>query len=204
MYASYLAAVSRADEAVRESLVAHELDPFSLAIHVEAAWNSYMARVYERAAGEALRTLDLEPLFAPAHSTLGLVYEQTGRFNEAVTALEKARTAAEGHPATLAALAHALASAGRIEDSRVILEQMVELSRQQHVPPYWLALAHAGVDERDAALDALDRAYQQHDVWLVWLGTDPRFDVVRGEPRFVEILRRIGLTPRADSAQSGR
>jgi hypothetical protein len=53
------------------------------------------------------------------------------------------------------------------------------------------------------ALDALDNAYQQHDVMLVWLGVDPRLDPVRGEQRYFDLLRRIGLTPRAGSARSG-
>ena len=204
IYASYLAAVGRPEEALREIRLALELDPFSLPIRVESAYNSYMARNYERALEEALRTLDLEPEFAPAQSILGQIYERQGRYEEAVAALEKARTLANEHPATLAGLAQVLASAGRIEEARVFAGRLTESSRQQHVSPFWLAVAYAGIGERTAALGALEKAYEQHDVILVWLGTEPRLDSLRAEPRFIEILRCIGLTPRADSAGSGR
>jgi tetratricopeptide (TPR) repeat protein len=203
MYASYLAAVGRAEESLREGKLAHELDPFSLVISMEIAWNCYMARDYERAAEEALRTLDLEPQFAAAQSTLGLVYEQKGQFEDALLALEKTRAAAGGHPSTLAALSHTLASAGRTEEAQVMLGQLTQFSEQHNVCHFWLAVAHAGIGETETALDALDNAYQQHDVMLVWLGVDPRLDPVRGEQRYFDLLRRIGLTPRAGSARSG-
>jgi len=203
MYASYLSAVGRAEESWREGKLAHELDPFSLVISMEIAWNCYMARDYERAAEEALRTLDLEPQFAAAQSTLGLVYEQKGQFEEALLALEKTRAVAGGHPSTLAALSHTLASAGRWGEARAMLGQLTQFSEQHNVCHFWLAVAHAGMGETAAALDALDNAYQQHDVMLVWLGVDPRLDPVRGEPRYFDLLRRIGLTPRAGSARSG-
>jgi tetratricopeptide (TPR) repeat protein len=188
---------------VRESDLGLELDPFSLPIRVEVAYNRYMAGDYRRALEEALRTLELEPQFAPARSILGLIYEQEGRYDEAVAALEDARNLSEGHPATQAALAHVLAAAGRTGEARALVDQLAELSRRQHVSPFWLALAYAGVEEKAAALEALETAYERHDVMLVWLGTEPRLDALRPEPRFVELLRRIGLTPRAGSARSG-
>ena len=202
MYASYLAAVGRPEESMRETHLALELDPFSLPIRVEAAYNAYMSHDCERALEEALRTLELEPEFAPAQSILGQIYAQLGRYEEAISAIEKSRVLAKEHPATLAALAHVLASAGRMEEARALTDRLAELSRQQHVSPFWLALAYAGVDEKAAALDALEKAYEQHDVILVWLGTEPRMDSLRAEPRFVQILRRIGLTRLADSARA--
>ena len=203
MYASYLAAVGRAAESLREGRLAHELDPFSLVISMEIAWNCYMARDYERAAEEALRTLDLEPQFPAAQSTLGLVYEQQGRHEESLLALERTRAATGDHPSTLAALCHTLASAGRTEDARAVLGQLTQFSEQHAVSHFWLAVAQAGLGEKAAALDSLDRAYQHHDVMLVWLGVDPRLDAVRGEQLYFDLLRRIGLSPRAGSARSG-
>ena len=84
-----------------------------------------------------------------------------------------------------------------------MLGQLMQFSEQYHVSHFWLAVAHAGIGETEMALDALDNAYQQHDVMLVWLGVDPRLDPVRGEPRYFDLLRRIGLAPRAGSARSG-
>ena len=203
MYASYLAAVGRPEESQRETLLALELDPFSLPIRVEAAYNAYMADDYQRALEEAIRTLDLKPQFAPAQSVLGQIYEQQGRYEEAIAALEKARVLADEHPATIAALAHAHAGAGRVEEARLMTGQLTERAHQQHISPFWLAIAHAGAGEKNAALDALEKACDQHDVLLVWMGTEPRLDSLRAEPRFIQILRRTGLTPLADSARSG-
>ena len=203
MYASYLAAVGRSVESLREIRLALDLDPYSLPIRTEAAYNCYMSADYQRALEEALRTLDLEPQFAPARSILGQIYEQQGRYEEALTALEEARVLANEHPATLAALSHVLASAGQMEEAHALTAQLTERAGQQHISPVWLALAHAGIGEKNAALDALEKAYEQHDVILVWLGTEPRLDSLRRDPRFIEILRRIGLTPLAGSARSG-
>ncbi len=204
MYAAYLAAVGRSEESLRESRLALELDPLSLPIRLEVAYNRYMAHDYERALDEALRTLELEPQFAPAQSILGQIYEQQGRYDEAIAASESARDLADGHPATLASLVHIHAGAGRTQEASELLGKLADISRLQHVSPYWLALAYEGVGETCAALDNLEKAYEQHDVILVWLGTEPRFDKLRSEPRFAELLRRIGLSLAADSARSGR
>src|SRR5882724_1085788 len=203
MYAAFLAAVGRAEEAMRESRLALELDPFSLVISMEIAWNYYMARDYKRAAEEALRTLELEPQFPAAQSTLGLAYEQERRYDEAIATLEKVRDATDGHPATLSALAHALASAGRIEEACALIDRLTDLSARQYISPVWIAVAYAGVGKTAAAFEELEKAFEQHDVTLVWLARDPRLDNLRHEPRFKELLRRINLLPNADSARSG-
>jgi TolB-like protein/Tfp pilus assembly protein PilF len=204
IYASFLAAVGRAEESLRESRLALELDPFSLPIRLEVAYNRYMAHDYETALEEALRTLELEPEFAPAQSILGQVYEQQGRYDEAVQASENARNLAQGHPATLASLVHILAGAGRWQEARELFGRLTDNARQYHVSPYWLALAYAGTGQTAEALNELENAYEQHDVILVWLGTEPRFDSLRSEPRFAGLLARIGLSRLADSACSGR
>jgi TolB-like protein/Tfp pilus assembly protein PilF len=202
MYASYLSVVGRPEESLRESRMALELDPYSLPIRVEVAYNCFMARDYDRALEEALRTLELEPQFAPAQSVLGQIYEQQSRYDEALTALESARTLSQGHPATLASLVHLLASAGRGREAVELLARLMAISREQHVSGFWLAVALAGTGETTAALDALYQAYQQRDVMLVWLGTEPRLDSLRGEPRLIDLLRLIGLSPRTGTARS--
>jgi TolB-like protein/Tfp pilus assembly protein PilF len=204
MYASFLAAVGRARESSNASRLALELDPFSLPIRVEGAYNLYMGRDYERALEEVLRTLDLEPQFAPAQSILGCIYEQKGRYDEAITAIERARDLSGAHPATQASLIHILAAAGRMQEARDFLNKLEDLSGRRHVSSFWMALAYAGVGDTSAALDELHKAFEQRDVILVWLGTEPRLDPLRAEPRFAELVRRMGLSPLADSARSGR
>lgn len=203
MYASYLTAMGRPHEAINEIRLAQELDPLSLVISMEISWNSYMAREYDRAAEEALRTLDLQPQFAPAQHVLGLAHAQKGRFEESMAALEQAREASAGNAALLGALGHVLAKSGRTEEARAILDELTEASRQQFVSSYWPAMIHAGLGETSAALAWLEKGCEQHDVWLVWLGTDPRLDGLRNEPRFTNLLRCVGLLPNAGTAHAG-
>jgi DNA-binding NtrC family response regulator/TolB-like protein len=119
--------------------------------------------------------------------------EQMGKYEEAIAAFQTALTGSGGNPVPLAALAHVYAAAGRRGEAKRKLSELDQLSKQAYVPPYWMALVHAGVDEKDAAFEWLERAYEDRDVWLVWLKREPRFDVLRSDPRFENLLRRIGL-----------
>jgi tetratricopeptide (TPR) repeat protein len=193
-YAAHLCALGRSAEAIRQIQRAHEIEPMSLPISMEVAWNLYMVRQYDRAIEQAMKTLDLEPRFASAQHVLALAYEQKGRYEEAIAALLKALEA-EGHPATVAGLGHVLALAGRKSEATGMLDRLEKTSRQSHVSPYWFALVHEGLNDKAASLDALDQAYVQQDVWLVWLKADPRLDGLRGEWGFQELLRRVGLVP---------
>jgi tetratricopeptide (TPR) repeat protein len=137
----------------------------------------------------------MEPLFAPAQHTLGLAYEQMGKPEEAIGAFQRALTGSGGNSVPLAAIAHAYASAGRRREATEKLNELRQLAREAYVPPYWLALSHAGLDEKDVAFEWLEAAYEQRDVWLVWLKCEPRFDVLRSDPRLENLLRRIRLLP---------
>ena len=194
-YADHLAATGKTQEAMREIVKAQELDTLSLVYSMEIAWNWFMAGEYERALKQSLTTLEMEPLFTPAQHTLGLACEQMGRYEEAVAALQKALTGSGGNPVPLAALAHVYAVAGPRCEATKKLDELQQLSQAAYVPPYWMALVSAGLGENDAAFEWLERAYDDRDVWLVWLKREPRFDVLRSDPRFEHLLRRIGLLP---------
>lgn len=193
VYADYLLAMGRPDEAMKEIELAQDQDPLSLVICVEVAWNSYMARAYDRAIEQSLRTLEMEPLFHPASYALGLAYEQQARYAEAVAAFERARDGSSGNPATLAALGHVFALMGRRQEAHRILAQLKELSARMYISPFWPAIICAGLAETDAALDWLERAYAERDVWLVWLKVDPRLDVLRADMRFQNLRWRVFL-----------
>jgi tetratricopeptide (TPR) repeat protein len=192
-YADCLAVVGRPEEAIREIVNAQELDPLSLVYSMEIAWNWFMARQYERALEQSFKTLEMEPLFTPAQHTLGLAYEQMGKHEEAIAAFQRALTSSGGNPVPLAPLAHVYALAGRKREATKKLNELLQLSKTGYVPPYRMALVHAGLGEKDAALEWLERACSARDVWLVWLKREPRFDVLRSDPRFEHLLRRIGL-----------
>ncbi|HTG62860.1 MAG TPA: tetratricopeptide repeat protein, partial [Terriglobia bacterium] len=132
-------------------------------------------------------------LFTPAQHTLGLAYEQMGKYEESIAAFEKAVSGSGRNPVPLAAMAHAYARAGRRREATEILNELRQLAREAYVSPYWFALLHTGLGEKEAAFEWLEREYVARDVWLVWLKREPRFDVLRSDPRFEHLLRCIGL-----------
>ena len=199
VYADYLLATGRPDEAVKEIELAQDQDPLSLVICAESAWNSYMAREYERSVAQSLRTLEMEPAFHPANYTLGLAYEQQSRHEEAVAAFARALEGSGGNPAALAALGHVFALMGRREEARQTLARLTEMSKHAYISPFWPAIVCLGLNERDASLEWLEKAYAERDVWLVWLKVDPRLDPLRSDARFVNLLRRV--FPTGDAAK---
>ena len=193
MYAAYLAALDRPEEAMREIQLAHELDPLSLVIRMEIAWNLYMARDYDGAIAQAVHTLESAPDFASARHIWGMACQQKGRYEEAAGAYEKVHSASAGHAAPLAGLGHLLAATGRREEALAILAQLLEMASQTYLSPIWPAMVHAGLGQHEEALECLEKAGAERDIWLVWLKTEPRFDVLREEPRFQQLLLKVGL-----------
>lgn len=193
-YADLLAALKRSGAAAEEMNRALELDPLSLTINMELAWIHYMARDYSRAIEQSLKTLEIEPSFSPAYHVLGLAKEQTGDLEEAVAACAKAHQYSGDNPISLAALGHTHASAGCRPEARKLLAKLKARAGKGYVPPYSLALISAGLGDREQALGWLEKAYEEKDVWLVWLQTDPRLDSVRTDSRFRQIAVRMGIS----------
>jgi tetratricopeptide (TPR) repeat protein len=193
LYADHLSAMGRPQEAIQQIRSAQELEPLSLVISMEMAWILYMARDFQGAFEQSWKTLALEPRFAAAQNTLGLAYEQMGMHDEAIVEFQNARVCSDGHPAAIAALAHAYASAGKRQEAAEMLSELQHVSRHRYVSPYWLSIVYAGVNEHDRAFESLEKACDERDIWLVWLRAEPRFDCLRSHARFDDLLRRIGL-----------
>jgi TolB-like protein/tetratricopeptide (TPR) repeat protein len=192
-YANLLSAAGRSEEAMEQMRLAQELDPLSPVIDMEMAWNRYMARDFQGAEEQSWKALAVEPRFAAAQHTLGLAYEQMGMIEEAMVELQNARTCSGGRPSTLAALGHAYATAGRTSEARELLCELQQMSQHRYVSPYWCGILYRGLGEDDLALESLEKAYQERDLWLIWLGVEPRFDGLRSNARFEELLRNIRL-----------
>ncbi len=199
-YAALLAGVGRFAESMVQIGRAHELDPLSVVVSMEAAWALFMARDYDQAIQQAWRVTDMEPEFASAQFILGLACEQKGRFGDARVALERSLIGSQGHPAGLASLGHVLAAMGHVEESRRMLERVNQLAARRYVAPFWLSILSAGLGDTNAALEHLARGYTQGDVWMVWINTDPRLDGLRGDARFQDLLRRVGFGVQAAGA----
>jgi len=179
MYAALLSALERHAEAIQEIRRAQQLDPLSLLINAEVAWDLYMSRDYQGAADQAWRTLAMEPKFAPAQHALGLAYQQMGMLEEAVVEFQNARACSANHPAAVAALGFAYALAGERCQAEELLRELEHRSENRNVSAYWIALILAGLGENNKAGKWLEQAREDRDVWLVWLRAEPRFDGLR-------------------------
>jgi len=195
LYADFLSSMGRSEEAMQEIHTAQELDPLSLVISMEVAWNWYMAREYQPSLEQSLKTLEIEPNFTPAYHTLGLACVQLGKYTEAIEAFEKAKESSGGNQVVVAALGHAYAASGEERQAAKALTELAQMAQRSYVPPYWRAIVHAGLGQQDEGLECLEKACEERDVWLVWLKAEPRFDSLRSGSRFENLLRRISLVP---------
>jgi DNA-binding winged helix-turn-helix (wHTH) protein/Tfp pilus assembly protein PilF len=181
-YGSYLTAMDRPREAFAELERARELEPVSLLINVEIAWALYMARDFAGAAEQAWKTLAIESRYAAAQHVLGLAYEQLGLIEEALVELGNARTCSGDQPATLAALAHLHAAAGKPKEASEMLEALHRLAQYRYVSPYWYAIAYAGLGDDETVREWLAKAFAERDVWLTWAKVEPRLAGFRDTP----------------------
>jgi tetratricopeptide (TPR) repeat protein len=101
----------------------------------------------------------------------------------------------ERNPKLLSALGHAYAVSGERDKANQILTELREASRQRYVNPYLLAVIYLGLGDKDQAFVWLDKAFQDRSSFLIWLKVEPQFDSLRDDPRFQDLLRRVGLMP---------
>ena len=182
---------------------AQALDPLSLIVNTDVACALYYARRFEDSIRQCRWVLDAEPNFVTAHYRAGLAYEQLGEYVEAVNAFQTAiALSAEGSAAEAmapfkggsdarASIAHTYALMGKREAARRILAELEERASQSYVPPHDIAMIYSGLGEKDEAFRWLKAAYDERFSLLVFLELDPRFDNLRADPRFANLLGRV-------------
>ena len=192
-YAMYLTLMGRTEEAVVEVRRALQLDPLSLIINVTLAWVYYVIRQYEEALAQCERTIELDPNFPPGRYVTGVVCEKIGMYGRGISELEVALRLSGDAPAYVAQLGAIYANAGELEAAMKVLGELQELSQRRYVMPYYLAIIYSGLKRRDEAFYWLGKAYEEHAAWATFTKTDPRLDGLRSDPRFDNLLRRIGF-----------
>ena len=185
--------VGRVDESLSAGRRALDLEPLDLANNSHQGWHFLFTRQYDHAIESLRKTIDLDPNFIVGRWYLGLVHEQQGAFADAITQFSECVRLTGQRPSMVALLGHAYAVANRRSEARAILQQLSARSKEQYVPPYPIAVVHAGLGETDEAFAWLEKAYDERDSWLNYVALDPRLDPLRQDSRYGNLLRRLKL-----------
>jgi len=195
IYSSYLLGLARFDEALLEVERARQLDPLSLHTSVNAGWTFYFVRQYDRAIEQCQQALQLDANSDGAHACLGQSYRAKGMREQAISESERAVALSGDDPSRVVGLARAYAEFGKRTEAKKLLDELRERAQHGYVSPYYFAMIYTALGEPQQALAALDQGYSERDRFLTWLRVDDAFDPLRNEPRFQDLLRRIGLPP---------
>jgi eukaryotic-like serine/threonine-protein kinase len=191
-YSSLLVGTGRFEEGVREIKRSEELEPRAPRTMTLVAWTMYQAHKFADSLAKAEEIIGLDKDYPLGYLQRGVSLVQLGRATEAVADLRKCAELMHGSVLPNYELCFALVAANRIEEARTVLAETLEIASRQYVKPYWLAMAHAALDERDAAFAWFEKAFAEYDPWIIWFGTDPKLKALRDDSRFVELFRRTG------------
>jgi len=183
----------RFDEALSEAERALEIDPLSLVMNMNLGDILFAMRQYDKALEQHKNTLALDQSFPWAHSGLASVYEIQGRFDESIVEYKKAKNLGGSIPFTLAPLGWIYAKAGRKADALQILDELLQMARQGMNVSYGIAFLYYRLGEKDKAFEWFEKSYQDREIWLQSLATDPLWDDLRTDPRCTVLLKRMGL-----------
>ncbi len=190
MLAHLLSQCGRHGDASRLMERARELEPLSAFYHAISSQVAFQGRAYSAALVHARQAVVVDPDFWIGYMMLGQVYERLDEHAGAIDALTTAARLSAGNSKPVSLRGYILAKTGRLAEARELLTLLKGLVGTRYVPPYAMALIHAGLDERDDAFEWLDRAYAARDVHLMFLSVDVKWDPYRADPRFVTLMAR--------------
>lgn len=192
-YSIYLSVVGRHEEAIAEAKRALELDPLSLIIQANLGGRYLRSGRSREAIQECQKALDMDPNFVVAHRCVGLAYLQMGRAPKAVVEFQTAARLSGGDPESVSELGFALAVSGRGREAAEIVSKLQTSSTGGYLPTYFIAIVDSGLGRKDEAFAWLDRAYRNRSSELPEVKTEQMFLNLREDPRFHDLLQRIGL-----------
>jgi DNA-binding winged helix-turn-helix (wHTH) protein/Tfp pilus assembly protein PilF len=192
-YAEHLMWLGRFDEALSESERARQLDPLSLIIATDNGAILYYSRQYDRAITQFRTVLRKDPKFGRADGLIALAYVEKAMFAQALASTEMSRRLYGEGPWYWSSLAYIYGRAGQPERARHELEKLQEVSRHEQLDQVVMLWADLGMGDKEEALADLEKAYSEHRAILTTLKVEPGFDPLRSDPRFQDLLRRVGL-----------
>ena len=188
-----LSMLGRHEEALIEKKKALAMDPLSVVIKTDVARMFYFNREYDRAIEQYQKALEMDAGFSSAHLWLAQAYQQKGLFDEAMESLKTGAHLAGDSAYALARIGYGYAVSGKQAEARAMLGRLQSSSSERYVSPYDVAIVYMGIDERDEAIGWLRKALEERSPWMGYLGVEPQMDVLRPDPRFKEMLQRVGL-----------
>jgi tetratricopeptide (TPR) repeat protein len=151
-----------------------------------------MGRRYDDCINQLLKAIDLESNYWVSHVVLGRCYEQKGKLAEAVGQFQKAIQIEPEIPEVIAALGHGYALSGRRAEALKLIKDLQDRSKKEFVPSFSIATIYIGLGMKNEAIQYLARSYDEGSYYMIYLKVDPLHDSLRGDPRFADILRRVG------------
>ena len=181
--------------AIAERKRALELEPLNPLLSSALGEAFYQNREFDRAIEHNSRSLELDPSYAVALVNIGRAYEMKGMHPQARDAFQKILSVAPDDPALLALMGHEYATSGDKAKALAIISHLKQLSAHTYVPNMYVALVYTGLHDLDNAFDALNKAATERCEYLVYLPSEPLADPLRNDPRFPQLLHRLGLKP---------
>ena len=192
-YGWYLICLGKTDEALAEFRGAQSLDPLSLYTNLTMGAPYFYSRQYEKAAEQYRKVIEMNPDFWLAHLWLAKTYEQEGRYDDALDELQKVSKNAGANAAEVSDRGYVYALAGKTAEARAMLAELQQMSRRRYVAPCGVAVVYAGLGRKDEAFEWLAKALKVRDNTLVLIEVDPRFDALRSDARFAQLIKGAGL-----------
>ena len=187
--------LKRFDEGLAEAKRAAELDPLSPIIAANLGDVLMYARRYDEAIAQYKNSLAIDSDFYYTYASMGICLAHKGMYQDAITTLRKGLELNQTDPQMKGYLAYALGKSGQRDEARKLLDELKRESLTAYVPDYWLGIAYLGLNEKDQAFASLIKDAEVHDSMAGYYAVDPILDDLRSDPRFPELLKRVGLTP---------
>jgi TolB-like protein/DNA-binding winged helix-turn-helix (wHTH) protein len=191
-YSAYLAAMGRFDEAIAEARKGFDLDPLSVVAGQTLGWRLLYAGQYDRAMVQFGKTLELQKDAFVARIGLAQSLWGKGERRRALSEGQRSYADSDRSPWVLAWLGYAYGASGQAQRAREVLAQLAEAGRSRYISPFYPAMVEVGLGENDKALAALEKAFETRSPWMVFLKVEPEFESLRTDPRFIDLLRRVG------------
>jgi len=192
-YSNMLRHLGRREESIAEARRALELDPLSPLTNEELADAQLSARQYDAAIEQYQKTLELYPNQAAPRDSLGWAYVYEGRYEQGMEEIRKSIALYGEDPRLSPEIAFIYCMTGKKGEAQKILNQLLSTSKTVPIAAHHIALIYVGMGKKDEAFAWLEKSYEQHSPMMAWLEVDQRFDSLRGEPRFQNLMRRVGL-----------